>query len=144
MAAHGRHSSERAAEVLWGYSLAGGLVCSARPARSSHHNGAELMCLAIPGKLLDATQQNGIRYGRVNFGGVVREVCLVSCPKLQSGTTCWFTWDLQSLVQMRRRPSAPSCSCEKWDCWRESLALLRSHVNHTLVPDSRAGADEIH
>lgn len=43
------------------------------------------MCLAIPGKLLDTIQQNSIRYGRVNFGGVVREVCLDFVPEASVG-----------------------------------------------------------
>ncbi len=38
------------------------------------------MCLAIPGRLLDTTDQDGIRYGRVSFGGIVREVCLDFVP----------------------------------------------------------------
>ncbi len=43
------------------------------------------MCLAIPGRLLDTTDQNGIRYGRVNFGGIVREVCLDFVPEASVG-----------------------------------------------------------
>jgi len=43
------------------------------------------MCLAIPGKLLDANEQNGVRYGRVNFGGIVREVCLDFVPEAEIG-----------------------------------------------------------
>jgi len=43
------------------------------------------MCLAIPGKLLDTSDQNGARYGRVNFGGIVREVCLDFVPAAKVG-----------------------------------------------------------
>jgi hydrogenase expression/formation protein HypC len=39
------------------------------------------MCLAVPGRILNITDSNGVRYGRVNFGGVVREVCLAFVPE---------------------------------------------------------------
>ena len=31
------------------------------------------MCLAIPGKVLNTFDQHGLRMGKVQFGGVVRE-----------------------------------------------------------------------
>jgi hydrogenase expression/formation protein HypC len=34
------------------------------------------MCLAIPGKVEEITTEGGLRMGRVNFGGVVKRVCL--------------------------------------------------------------------
>jgi hydrogenase expression/formation protein HypC len=43
------------------------------------------MCLAVPGKVLDSTERNHVRYGRVNFGGVVREVCLDFVPEASVG-----------------------------------------------------------
>jgi hydrogenase expression/formation protein HypC len=39
------------------------------------------MCLAIPGKILDVRDGGGLfARGRVDFGGVVREVSLVCTP----------------------------------------------------------------
>jgi hydrogenase expression/formation protein HypC len=43
------------------------------------------MCLAIPGKILDTREQDHIRHGRVNFGGVVRDVCLDFVPEANVG-----------------------------------------------------------
>jgi hydrogenase expression/formation protein HypC len=34
------------------------------------------MCLAIPGKILSTEISDGIRVGRVQFGGISREICL--------------------------------------------------------------------
>lgn len=34
------------------------------------------MCLAVPGKIVDIYEVAGIRMGRVDFGGVVKEACL--------------------------------------------------------------------
>lgn len=34
------------------------------------------MCLAIPGKVAAVELKEGIRTGRVQFGGIVRQACL--------------------------------------------------------------------
>ncbi|HET7208271.1 MAG TPA: HypC/HybG/HupF family hydrogenase formation chaperone [Terriglobales bacterium] len=38
------------------------------------------MCLAIPGRVLDCSEQNGVRNARVQFGGIVREASLELVP----------------------------------------------------------------
>jgi hydrogenase expression/formation protein HypC len=39
------------------------------------------MCLAIPGKLVEImAHSSGIRMGKVNFGGIVKQVCLEYTP----------------------------------------------------------------
>lgn len=43
------------------------------------------MCLAIPGKILSSEVSNGIRVGRVQFGGIVRETCLDFVPEAGVG-----------------------------------------------------------
>lgn len=43
------------------------------------------MCLAIPGKILTSEEQNGIRMGRVQFGGITRETCLDFVPEASVG-----------------------------------------------------------
>jgi hydrogenase expression/formation protein HypC len=43
------------------------------------------MCLAIPGKVEDITDDGVIRMGRVNFGGVVKKVCLDYVPEVEVG-----------------------------------------------------------
>ncbi len=43
------------------------------------------MCLAIPGKILECTQQGGLRVGRVQFGGIVRQASLDFVPEAQVG-----------------------------------------------------------
>lgn len=43
------------------------------------------MCLAIPGKILAISEDNGVRAGRVEFGGIVRSVCLDYVPEAESG-----------------------------------------------------------
>ncbi|MGA7290951.1 MAG: HypC/HybG/HupF family hydrogenase formation chaperone [Terriglobales bacterium] len=43
------------------------------------------MCLAIPGKIITNEVQNGIRVGRVQFGGITRETCLDFVPEAVVG-----------------------------------------------------------
>jgi hydrogenase expression/formation protein HypC len=43
------------------------------------------MCLAIPGKVEEITTDGLIRVGRVNFGGVVKTVCLDYVPEVEVG-----------------------------------------------------------
>jgi hydrogenase expression/formation protein HypC len=43
------------------------------------------MCLAIPGKVIEAFDQRGMRMAKVQFGGIVREACLEYVPETQVG-----------------------------------------------------------
>jgi hydrogenase expression/formation protein HypC len=43
------------------------------------------MCLAVPGQIESIHEENGTRMGRVNFGGVVKEVCLAYLPDIAIG-----------------------------------------------------------
>jgi hydrogenase expression/formation protein HypC len=43
------------------------------------------MCLAIPGRVEEITSDGLIRMGRVNFGGVVKRVCLDYVPEIVVG-----------------------------------------------------------
>lgn len=43
------------------------------------------MCLAVPGKILEATDRDGTRVGKVNFGGIVRSVYLDFVPDASVG-----------------------------------------------------------
>jgi hydrogenase expression/formation protein HypC len=49
----------------------------------SQENGA--MCLAVPGQILQCAEQDGVRLGRVQFGGIVREVRLDFVPEAKDG-----------------------------------------------------------
>jgi hydrogenase expression/formation protein HypC len=44
------------------------------------------MCLAIPGRIVEIGEENSLmRMGKVDFGGVSREVCLAYVPEAQIG-----------------------------------------------------------
>lgn len=43
------------------------------------------MCLAIPGRVLDLTHEDGVFVGRVAFGEMARRVCLKHVPEEKPG-----------------------------------------------------------
>ncbi len=43
------------------------------------------MCLAVPGRVEQRFEDHGIPMGNLNFGGVVKEVCLAYLPEIQVG-----------------------------------------------------------
>ena len=43
------------------------------------------MCLAIPGKVAQIDVNDGIRTGRVQFGGITRQACLDFVPEAKEG-----------------------------------------------------------
>ena len=44
------------------------------------------MCLAVPGLLLEITESpEGVRMGKANFGGIVKQVCLEYTPEANPG-----------------------------------------------------------
>ncbi len=43
------------------------------------------MCLSVPGKLLERNDVGGVLVGKVQFGGIAREVCLDLLPEAAVG-----------------------------------------------------------
>lgn len=43
------------------------------------------MCLAVPGKIIEILDSPSAKMGRVDFGGVFREVCLEAVPEASVG-----------------------------------------------------------
>lgn len=40
------------------------------------------MCLGIPGKVASVFESNSLKMGKVNFGGIVKEICLAYVPEV--------------------------------------------------------------
>jgi len=43
------------------------------------------MCLGVPGKVLEVYQENNLAMGKVDFGGIAKEVCLAYTPEVKVG-----------------------------------------------------------
>jgi hydrogenase expression/formation protein HypC len=46
------------------------------------------MCLAVPGRIEEIHQKDGLKMAQVDFGGVRREVCLDFVPEARVGEYC--------------------------------------------------------
>lgn len=43
------------------------------------------MCLGVPGKVTEIYEANGLKMGKIDFGGVMREACLAYVPEIEVG-----------------------------------------------------------
>jgi hydrogenase expression/formation protein HypC len=43
------------------------------------------MCLGVPGRIVEVYDAGGLRMGRIDFGGVLREACLAYVPEADVG-----------------------------------------------------------
>ncbi|UCD64106.1 MAG: HypC/HybG/HupF family hydrogenase formation chaperone [Candidatus Zixiibacteriota bacterium] len=43
------------------------------------------MCLAIPGKVIEITEENGLPMGRIDYSGTVNTACLAYVPEVKIG-----------------------------------------------------------
>lgn len=46
------------------------------------------MCLGVPGKILEVFESSGMKMGRIDFGGVIKEACLEYVPEAKAGDYC--------------------------------------------------------
>jgi hydrogenase expression/formation protein HypC len=46
------------------------------------------MCLAVPGKIVEIFERDGLQMAKVDFGGVFREACLDYVPEAKLGDYC--------------------------------------------------------
>jgi hydrogenase expression/formation protein HypC len=46
------------------------------------------MCLAVPGRIEEIYQKDGLKMAQVDFGGIRREVCLDYVPEARVGEYC--------------------------------------------------------
>lgn len=46
------------------------------------------MCLAVPGKIVDIFEREGLKMARVDYGGIFRETCLEYVPEAKVGDYC--------------------------------------------------------
>jgi hydrogenase expression/formation protein HypC len=43
------------------------------------------MCLGIPGKVVEVFEKDGLAMGKVDFGGIAKDICLAYTPEVQVG-----------------------------------------------------------
>ena len=43
------------------------------------------MCLAVPGKVIERFETNGMQMGKMDFDGITKNICLAYIPDIQIG-----------------------------------------------------------
>ena len=43
------------------------------------------MCLAVPGKVVEITTENGLKMGKIDYGGTINMACLEYVPEIEIG-----------------------------------------------------------
>lgn len=43
------------------------------------------MCLAVPGKVIDKFEANGVQMGKMDFDGINKNICLAYIPDIEIG-----------------------------------------------------------
>jgi hydrogenase expression/formation protein HypC len=43
------------------------------------------MCLGVPGQVVEISENAGLKMGKVNFAGVVKDICLAYMPEIKVG-----------------------------------------------------------
>ena len=43
------------------------------------------MCLGIPGKITEIYQKDSLKMAKIDFGGIIKEVCLAYTPEAEVG-----------------------------------------------------------
>ncbi|MBT3239483.1 MAG: HypC/HybG/HupF family hydrogenase formation chaperone [Chloroflexi bacterium] len=44
------------------------------------------MCLGVPGKVIELYEVNGMKMGKVDFGGAIKEACFEYLPEIEVGS----------------------------------------------------------
>jgi hydrogenase expression/formation protein HypC len=88
------------------------------------------MCLAVPARIEEIYQKEGLKMARVDFGGVKREVCLDYVPEAKVGEYCiihvGFAISLLSEAEAQ-----------------ETLALLQDIVNFEDELEPKTGIPDL-
>lgn len=45
----------------------------------------KIMCLAVPGKVIEKFETNGMQMGKMDFDGITKNICLAYIPDIQIG-----------------------------------------------------------
>lgn len=96
------------------------------------------MCLGIPGRVISIYDADGVRMGKVDFDGIVKEVCLSMCQRCKWAITPSCMLASPSRVWMKPQRKRRSASSAKWRCSKRSSTpkntRRRACPQHALCP----------
>jgi hydrogenase expression/formation protein HypC len=98
------------------------------------------MCLAVPGQIKKIYELDGMRMGKIDFGGTAREVCLAYTPEAQVGD--WaivhvgFTLNLLSPEEAEETLTLLRQMAEAGDETERTTAASRPQKGKADVPNA--------
>ncbi|MCF6521925.1 HypC/HybG/HupF family hydrogenase formation chaperone [Streptomyces sp. JJ36] len=106
------------------------------------------MCLAVPGRVVGVHERDGTRMAEVDFGGVVKEVCLEYLPDLRVGeyTIVHVGFALQRLDEESARQTLELFGQlglleeEFGDAWQQAAEESGAPLPAGTVPAAQAAA----
>ncbi len=90
------------------------------------------MCLAIPGKVVEMFEENGLKMGNIDFSGTLNRACLEYVPEIEIGqyTIVHAGFALSILDEEEARKS--------FEAWDEVIAAAS---REGLLGENRTGMD---
>jgi len=89
------------------------------------------MCLAIPGKVAQIDEKDGVRCGRVQFGGITRQACLDFVPEAKEGD--YVMVHVGFAISVVDKDEA-----ERTYALLESMGLLAEELDPDLAPPAES------
>lgn len=89
------------------------------------------MCLAIPGKVAQIDEKDGIRSGRIQFGGITRQACLDFVPEAKEGD--YVMVHVGFAISVVDKDEA-----ERTYALLESMGLLADELSPDLAPPAES------
>lgn len=79
------------------------------------------MCLAIPGKVVEIIEENGLKMGDIDFGGTITKACLEYVPDIEVGqyTVVHAGFAISIIDEEEARKS--------YEAWQELLDATAKH-----------------
>lgn len=72
------------------------------------------MCLAVPGKVVNLFEADGVQMGKMDFDGITKNICLAYVPDIKVGEYAIVHVVLLSKNSMKKPQSKRSKCFAKW------------------------------
>lgn len=99
------------------------------------------MCLAVPGRILETSVSSGVRGGRVEFGGIVRQVCLELVPEAEAGDYVMVHVGF-AISRVDRQEAERTRTIMEAMGWMEEAASEAEAGDRSSVPPAAKAGDE--
>lgn len=94
------------------------------------------MCLAIPGKVIEISNQSGLSMGVIDYGGVQKEACLAYVPEIKIGDYAIVHAGFAISILDEKEAQ------KSFEVWDEMLETESKEFDPEFSPEKRFGKDK--